>query len=157
MQLTSICKKCRYIKSDEWRKNNPERVAASREKTKKNNPGYHRGWKRASKEKYRENGLKRLYGVTLELYSSLLAEQGGVCAICLSSDPAGKGSFCVDHDHRTGVVRGLLCSRCNSILGYAKDNPETLARGSVYLIKHKGDKTEGENNAEVLDNPCPIC
>jgi hypothetical protein len=61
----------------------------------------------------------RRYGITPELYSSLLEEQGGKCGIC-GSDKAGKKGqrFAVDHDHATGDIRGLLCIACNSHLGW---------------------------------------
>ena len=58
----------------------------------------------------RERQLKQ-YGLTLELYNALLLSQGGVCAICKTKPH--KRSLNVDHDHLTGVVRGLLCYKCN--------------------------------------------
>lgn len=53
----------------------------------------------------------RVAGVTLELYDELLARQGGTCALC-SNRPKHR-RFSVDHDHKTGHIRGLLCHRCN--------------------------------------------
>ena len=46
------------------------------------------------------------------------------------------GHLFVDHEHSTGVVRGLLCTNCNTMLGHAKDNPDTLRAGIDYLAKH---------------------
>lgn len=73
------------------------------------------------------------FGITLEDYDALLATQNGVCAIC-GLPPNGK-NLPVDHDHKTGKVRGLLCDRCNPMLGYAQDNMAILTRAIDYLIK----------------------
>lgn len=82
--------------------------------------------------------FKARYGITLEDYEELCASQGGVCAIC-SRPPAGQrkdGSLKrlhVDHDHRTGRVRGLLCFDCNTALGKFGDGVEMLKRAIAYL------------------------
>ena len=81
------------------------------------------------------------YGVSLEDYEFMLKRQGGCCAICKSSKPWGfvkepKGSkefFCVDHDHTTGEVRGLLCQPCNKGLGCFGDNPDYMREAIKYL------------------------
>jgi hypothetical protein len=73
--------------------------------------------------------LKARYGLTVADYERMLEEQRGVCAICGNEmDPP-----CVDHDHATGKVRGLLCKSCNWILGRAKDNPDIFRRAILYL------------------------
>lgn len=60
----------------------------------------------------------------------MLEAQGGCCAIC----KAPKGNkLCVDHDHRTGKVRGLLCSNCNAGLGMFKDSEDLLQSAKGYL------------------------
>lgn len=76
----------------------------------------------------REYHLRRRYGVGQAIFEELLAEQGGVCAICGAPDPQH-----VDHDHRTGWVRGILCFNCNGGLGQFRDNPEFLAGAITYL------------------------
>ena len=61
----------------------------------------------------------RRYGVTPEIYDSLLAQQDGKCGICKKDRSGKKGQrFAVDHDHVTGEIRGLLCIKCNSCLGW---------------------------------------
>lgn len=69
----------------------------------------------------RQYNLKRKYGMTVEQYDKLLAEQGGVCALCGEPETSTfRGTvkmLAVDHDHGTGLVRGLLCYRCNTDLG----------------------------------------
>jgi Recombination endonuclease VII len=88
--------------------------------------------------------LKRNYGITEDEYESLLISQGGVCAICKQTNPA-KGDreperLAVDHNHRSGANRGLLCQRCNKLLGLAEDSQELLFRAQVYLREHDGSE-----------------
>lgn len=62
------------------------------------------------------------------------ARQGGVCAVC--GDPRTKGKrLCIDHDHTTGEVRGLLCDRCNKGIGLFRDDPATIMSAINYLKK----------------------
>jgi len=79
--------------------------------------------------------LKYSYGITLEDYNEMLAIQNGVCAICNQSCTTGR-RLCVDHDHKTGKVRGLLCNDCNSGIGKLKDSSEILKNAANYLDKH---------------------
>jgi len=85
----------------------------------------------------RDGHLKRSYGITQAQYEEMLAEQGGGCAICgtdvFGDNQHGSMSAAVDHDHDTGVVRGLLCRECNTTLGRMKDNPELLRRAADYI------------------------
>ncbi|WP_245722308.1 endonuclease VII domain-containing protein [Micromonospora matsumotoense] len=76
----------------------------------------------------REYHLRRRYGIGEEEFQELLAEQGGVCAICGAEDPQH-----LDHDHRTGWVRGILCFNCNGGLGQFRDSRTRLARAITYL------------------------
>jgi hypothetical protein len=81
--------------------------------------------------------LKKLYGVSLDQYEAMLVAQDSKCAIC--KEPAGLGArqrLCVDHNHETGAVRGLLCFRCNSAIGMLKDDPQMVRRAYTYLLKH---------------------
>lgn len=77
--------------------------------------------------------MVRKYGITAEQYEQLLEWQGGRCAIC--GNRPRKKRLAVDHDHRTGEVRGLLCATfCNhKMLGGARENPEILRRAADYL------------------------
>jgi len=83
--------------------------------------------------------LRRTYGLTVEEYEAMLAAQGGVCAcgnVCATSK-----RLSVDHDHKTGRVRGLLCRRCNSVLGYVDDDIDLLVTLTEYLRSHHGELT----------------
>lgn len=75
----------------------------------------------------------RTYGLAPEAFEQMLASQGGACAICASSlGEHGERSH-VDHDHRTGAVRGLLCPSCNYGLGWMRDDPDRMRRAASYL------------------------
>lgn len=91
---------------------------------------------------HKEIRLKREYGITLEEYEMILKFQDGVCKICSMPERAKYGNghvsgkianLAVDHDHKTGKVRGLLCSRCNRGIGYFEDSPERLLAAAKYL------------------------
>jgi hypothetical protein len=74
------------------------------------------------------------YGLTHGQYDVMLARQSSACAICTTTEPGGQwGKFVVDHDHKTGRVRGLLCQQCNQGLGQFGDDAKTLRRASAYL------------------------
>lgn len=78
--------------------------------------------------------LKARYGITAEDAEALLVAQDGLCAICRKA-PADH----VDHDHRSGAVRALLCFNCNGGLGQFKDDVERLRRAVAYLERHATD------------------
>lgn len=78
--------------------------------------------------------LKTKYGITPEQYDEMLKAQDGCCAICRSPTPGIRGqSFCVDHDHTTGRIRGLLCGKCNRALGFFGDSINILTEAIQYL------------------------
>lgn len=87
------------------------------------------------KRHLRKGQLKRKYGLTPECFDAMLLKQGGNCRICGSSKPGrGHAAFFVDHDHKTGRVRGLLCHLCNNGLGNFRDDPGHLRRAIEYLL-----------------------
>lgn len=97
----------------------------------------------SSIEKTRNSKLIKKYGISIHEYNALLERQGGVCALCgqpeIKMQSRGLGmkptpdSLHVDHDHRTGKVRGLLCYRCNTGIGKLLDNPDLLRKAADYL------------------------
>jgi len=80
--------------------------------------------------------LKGKFGLTIEQYETLLEKQLGVCALCRR--PPKVVRLHVDHDHKTGVIRGLLCHRCNRGLGYIQNTPEVLERAAGYVLVDTG-------------------
>ncbi|WP_242910338.1 endonuclease VII domain-containing protein [Actinomadura terrae] len=76
--------------------------------------------------------LKLRYGVTAEQVDEMIAQQGGICVICLRAEAKH-----VDHSHLTGVVRGILCFKCNGALGQFHDDPRCLGAAADYL-EYKG-------------------
>ena len=81
--------------------------------------------------------LRRNYGIRLGEFDELMKIQNGVCGICESSKSLDRNGnqarLCVDHDHQTGMVRGLLCSTCNSALGLFKDDARLLTRALMWI------------------------
>ena len=86
-----------------------------------------------SKRSYYKINIKRLYGITLETYNLMCEMQSGKCAICKSEPRTKRRKLYIDHDHKTGKVRGLLCHHCNLGLGGFRDDPDALRSAISYL------------------------
>ncbi len=97
------------------------------------NEDLRRRWK--TDPELRRRKRARRYGMSLEDFDALWARQGGVCAICKSSD-----RLCVDHCHATRKVRGFLCDGCNLGLGYFRDDPNRLRAGAAYVEAARDDQ-----------------
>lgn len=107
----------------------------------KDKAAYQRNWRQANPEKATSHNLKKMYGITLEQYEEIAVQQNGVCAICKNPEQAldkdgAPRRMPVDHCHKTGKVRALLCTACNRALGLFKDNPEVLRSAAQYVEKH---------------------
>ncbi len=113
----TYCKPCRANYQREYLVSNPDK-------------------KMARKAAFRRYMLFKNYGIDEQAYESMLASQGGRCAICGGPPIARWGVLGVDHDHATGKVRGLLCDPCNTLLGLAKDDAAVLDRAAAYLRRH---------------------
>lgn len=87
------------------------------------------------------NYIKRKYNVTELEYIQLLKKQNGGCKICGS-----KKKLVIDHDHRSGLIRGIICDCCNKSLGFAKDSTETLNKLSEYINNSKTCNPVAKNN-----------
>lgn len=98
-------------------------------------------WSRQNKNPRRLTPNERLikkYNITIEEKAKLLQAQDGVCSICRSAFPSEQmNKAVVDHCHTQGHIRGILCRRCNCLLGFAQDNPEILQSAINYLKKPK--------------------
>jgi hypothetical protein len=86
-------------------------------------------------EDRRDGIMRRQYGITLEQYDEMLEEQNYRCAICNNEDEVEGRRLAIDHCHTTGVVRGLLCGKCNRGIGLFYDSRELLERAINYLNK----------------------
>ena len=114
----------RAAKDREWRKSVPGRIWLK---------NYY-DWRRSlGKGKYvKGEHLKRTYGMSIQEWDTLFNAQNGKCAICFKSPESNK-DLCVDHNHITKKVRGLLCRNCNSMIGYSKESVLILEEGIRYL------------------------
>lgn len=115
------------VSHDRWKAANAERRRETDRVRYQSDPG-----------RSKDHSLKRRYGISKLDFDAMLASQNGRCANpgCRASDPGRGRYWCVDHDHCTGRVRGILCYRCNSMLGFADDDPERLHGGISYLKEH---------------------
>lgn len=136
----------RVLARNKRRRDRPEVKVARREK----DNAWRRG--RAGLERIlkRARYVRRQYGLGPEEYRQRLERQVYTCPICMS--PLEDGRICVDHDHATLAVRGLLCAACNSVLGLAKDNVVILKRAIEYLellgggvVAAPAERAEGQN------------
>lgn len=82
---------------------------------------------------YRRASLKLKYGITQDEYNKLFEEQNGCCAICGKHQSEFKKALHIDHNHKTGKVRGLLCFNCNMGIGRLQDSKELLLKAVDYL------------------------
>jgi Recombination endonuclease VII len=106
-----------------WQQENSERLNAHRRE-------YRR---RPDRKRADRNGhLMRKFGITVEEYERMLEEQGGGCAIC-HAPPPDSGSLHVDHDHKTGQVRALLCVKCNNAIGAFGEKYELFQAAADYV------------------------
>jgi len=80
----------------------------------------------------RDAHYKRTYGITLGNYNALFKKQKGSCKICNSKT---EGNLYVDHNHNTGVIRGLLCHKCNVGLGLFNDDTDVMLKAIAYLLR----------------------
>lgn len=85
---------------------------------------------------YRDRAVERKFGMDEGEYQRMLEQQGGVCAIC---NLTCVRELAVDHCHKTGTVRGLLCLRCNTGIGKLNDDPRLLLRAAKYLLAAQND------------------
>lgn len=85
-------------------------------------------------QRRRANTLRYAYGINTENYEQLFIKQNGKCAICgKPEERKGSAYLCVDHCHKTGKVRGLLCHKCNSGIGKLNDDVTLLKNAISYL------------------------
>lgn len=114
----------KYARTSRSKKNARERYEAVKDSS-------------AFRRTVRNQVLKRKYGMTIEDYEARLAKQGAICALCRAPFGAAVTTRpVVDHDHKTGTVRGILHQRCNTILGFLRDSPVWADQCREYLEHH---------------------
>jgi hypothetical protein len=114
--LSARCKTCAKQDAKTSYENNKEAVKSRQRK------------KYCSVER-RKRTLMEGYNLTVDQYDQMYQDQKGACKICEKNF----SRLCVDHDHKSGKVRGLLCDRCNLMLGQSLDNISTLSNAITYL------------------------
>jgi hypothetical protein len=135
IQADPMAREARNARKRDYLEQNPEKAKEwSRRATRKRSKDYNRN-----------SHIKSLYGITIEEYDGIFRLQGGVCAICglpetRKNRHRGVCRLHIDHAHTAdGRVRGLLCSRCNSAIGLARDDTEILRKMIEYLERHKSE------------------
>lgn len=123
--LSGWCKQCHCKSAKAWRQANPEKAKKSNRDQRLRDP-----------MRDRRDMLRKKYGIDLDDYDSLLRYQDYKCAICGSLEADSMKKFlCVDHINGTTLIRGLLCSACNSAIGLLKHDPDILMSAISYLQK----------------------
>ena len=117
----SICKVCTNSNFAARRKLNPDKYNSQT-----------KAWRKANPEKVVDIALNTRFGITLDQYEQMLKSQNGLCALCKQSTSNMNRRLAVDHDHKTGKVRGLLCFNCNTSLSKF-ENEEYFDRVMSYL------------------------
>jgi hypothetical protein len=131
----SECKSCSREIRRAWyaanRKASIANVKRWQQENKEHLHAYRREYRKRRKDEDRDAHLRRTFGFSTAEYEELLARQGGGCAIC--GRRPRKAALHVDHDHATGMIRGLLCVGCNNALGQFHDDPTLLYRAADYV------------------------
>ena len=133
------CKDCANDRARKYYADNKEKVCdrtRANHKERRKDPSF--------KVRERDRRIQFCYGITLAGYNSMFENQKEVCAICGGKETAkAKGvikNLSVDHDHKSGKVRAILCSKCNAILGLADDDTGLLSKCISYLRRHSDGK-----------------
>lgn len=130
----SICKSCANLKVKQWEKENPAKIKETR---KKRNKSLYVPKDAPVGRPTQERSKSKIYGVYREDIKDWFNENNK-CEICKIEMVIGKSNIgmCIDHNHSTNVFRGLLCKRCNLLLGCARDNITILQEAIQYLETH---------------------
>lgn len=152
--MSKKCRKCEEIKPlQAFHKSNRHSLGVKNECALCTNAylraHYHNNSKIQHRANNRNNYYKREYGITYEQYLILFSSREGKCDICKTvCEPSGpeltniKNVLAVDHCHKTGRVRGLLCQTCNQGMGLFKDDIDLLVSAHVYLLNDSDVKDE---------------
>lgn len=139
--LCPYCRECNRRKANEWgaankdRKNRSRLRWLSKEGSRQKMSHARRRWKLNNQQRVKKSRLKREYATTPEEVDQKLKEQGG-CGICGTKSPTKKG-WDTDHCHKSQKFRGVLCHKCNLLLGLCGDNAQVLEKAIAYLRKYE--------------------
>lgn len=138
--LNLVCKTCANAYRKAWYKANRQhainKAAAWRLENRERYRDWQKQYTKRTETQRRKRSLAENYGISPDDYEAILASQGHKCACCQCSSPGGRSShFHVDHDHITGTVRGLLCTRCNLGIGKLGDDICSLLDAVNYLYR----------------------
>lgn len=129
---TNKCKKCIIKSRKDYSKQYYKNIPKGKYYIKKNNP--HKYDLPSSDKNYqRERMLRVNFGITSKEYNEMFLKQNGRCYICEKHQSEFKKTLAVDHNHKTGAVRGLLCGSCNRGIGLFGDNIDLLLKSIEYL------------------------
>ena len=120
-------KETKLLRNKQYDRDNPEKKTARNKR-----------YAASNSKKRREQGIKYRHGITTEQYNELLRIQNNCCAIC-GKDFAlitNIKNIHLDHDHKTGAIRSILCGKCNVALGHVDDNIGVLYKMISYLVAH---------------------
>jgi hypothetical protein len=120
----------------EWRRANAEKVRENDKRWRENNKDKIKQRYKERSHKNRAYHLRRKYGLSTESISAILEQQRGACPICKKDLGDKTINIHIDHDHRSGKTRGILCRVCNTGIGHFDDNPDLLLAAVAYLQKH---------------------
>lgn len=123
--LRAMCKKCCNKASTAWQTENRQSANANMRRFRQNNPEKARLIRKRAM-------VRKVYGITLEEYNEITA--ASCCEICGTKIRPNRK--CLDHDHVTGKIRGLLCNGCNTGIGFFKENPEVMEAAADYIRRH---------------------
>ena len=112
-------------------------------KTRDGRRAYQNAYRAMTPVQQKARALRDSFDLSLDEYSKMLEAQDGKCAICNHPETHRRNgklkALAVDHSHKTGAIRGLLCSDCNTGIGKLKDDPEVLRSAIRYLEYHLGN------------------
>ena len=111
-------------------------------KTQEGRKAYQNAYRAMTPDQQKARGLRDSFDLSLDEYRKMLEAQDGKCAICSQPETHKRNgklkALAVDHNHKTGAIRGLLCSDCNTGIGKLKDDPKVLRLAAQYLDYHLG-------------------
>jgi hypothetical protein len=128
-----------------YRETHKEQISGYARRKWRTDPDHREKHRVRTRRSQRKMVFKRVYGISLEDYDVMFERQGGACAICKRTGL----TLCVDHCHLTGEVRGLLCIRCNSAIGFCSDDPALLQTATDYLQAAR-ERQKAQDNACAL-------